>query len=186
MSELAPFVAAALRDKVVLDMLHEVEELKRQLSRARRVTIQGRSGVWAEAQLEDGHTMDPTRWNVDFPENSSYIGDIRLAELKVGGLVHSDLFTSARETFPEDYAEETKRMEVTVYYGEMCITFEVGEVEKEFYSAMLEVDPEQALEEMVKVLSMRRPPVKVYWKSVNFTGGSAKEAVRDIFPSWSG
>ena len=59
-------------------------------------------------------------------------------------------------------------------------------MEKEFYLAMLESDPEEALEEMVKVLSMRRPPVKLYWKSVHFTGGSAKEAVRDIFPSWAG
>ena len=117
MSDLAPFVAAALRDKVVLDMLQEVEELKRQLSRARRVTIQGTTGVWAEAQLEDGHTMDPSRWNVDFPKNSSNIGDIRWAEFKIGGLVHSDLFTSARETFPEDYTEATKRMEVCVYYA---------------------------------------------------------------------
>jgi hypothetical protein len=183
MSDLAPFVAAVLRDKVVLDQIEELHELRQQLSRARRVTIHGSSGILAEAQFENGYSLDPTKWNVDFPENSCAVQNLRLAEMKVGGLAHTDLFTSAYEAFPEAYDPATMRMEVTAYYSGLCVTFECGPVHQGLFDTMMQIDPEESLGDMVSLLANRSPPVNLYWKSVVFNSGSAKDAVLDISSS---
>lgn len=183
MSDLAPFVAAVLRDKVVVDQIEELQELKQQLSRARRVTIHGSSGILAEAQFESGYFIDPTKWNVDFLENSCAINNLRSSVIKVGGLVHADLFSSAHEAFAETYDEATRRIHVTAYYSALCVTFEFGPVDEGLLDLFMEMDPEESLGDIYNLLVARSPPVNLYWKSVVFTGGSAKDIVLDISSS---
>jgi hypothetical protein len=180
MSDLAPFVAAVLRDKVVLDQIEELNELRQQLSRARRVTIHGLSGILAEAQFENGYSLDSSKWTVDFPENSCAVENLRLAELKVGGLAHTDLFNSAYEAFPEAYDPATMRMEVTAYYSGLCVTFEVGPVHQGIFDTMMQIDPEELMGEMLSLVVNTSPPVNLHWKDVVFNSGSAKDAVRDL------
>jgi hypothetical protein len=66
MSDLAPFVAAVLRDKSNADMKEEndalrqeIDSLRCQLSNTHAVKITGPNGspVYAHAQLEDGHVV---------------------------------------------------------------------------------------------------------------------------------
>jgi len=108
MSDIAPFVAAAIRDKVVIDQQQEIQNLQAQLEEARRfrdsvmVTITAPDGtVYAEGSLAhrnvDNHTWDgiciqriyltsSTRDEAN-PQLTKYqIQDIDSALIKVGGV----------------------------------------------------------------------------------------------------
>jgi hypothetical protein len=55
MSDLAPFVASVLYDKVLAEMKQEVDRLSEQITKARVVQIVSASGtVYAEGQFKDG------------------------------------------------------------------------------------------------------------------------------------
>ena len=181
MSDLAPFVAAVLRDKVIADQLEEVQELRQQLRRARRISIHGASRVLVEAQLEDGFAIDTTRWSVAFPKNSCPLNDLRLAEFQVGGVARAELYRSVSEAFVNEY-DAKRRMEISAYYSPgLWVTFSVGPVEQEFYDGMADVDSEYTIEYVLANLA-RTPSVQLHWKSVEFTAGSAKGAVSDMMP----
>ena len=68
MSDLAPFVAAAIRDKVVVELKEENDRLRQQLRELRRVEITGTGGspIYATAQFdEDGaYDVNPNLWEV--------------------------------------------------------------------------------------------------------------------------
>jgi len=72
MSDLGPFVAAHLRDKVIADLLQENEKLKAQLRCARRIAITGPGGspVYVQTDFSKGR-YDPSEqsgewWEVPF------------------------------------------------------------------------------------------------------------------------
>jgi hypothetical protein len=69
MSDLAPFVAAALKDKVVADLLEENRRLKRQVESFRRVRVTGKNGfpVYAEQDFTHGKPTDHGWWVVRLP-----------------------------------------------------------------------------------------------------------------------
>jgi hypothetical protein len=80
MSDLAPFVAAAIRDFVVLNQQEEIKALQTQLERERRqskmVSITGPRGwpIYAQSQFDEGNfDYSPELWKVEFKqdENSS-------------------------------------------------------------------------------------------------------------------
>jgi hypothetical protein len=95
MSDLAPFVAAALRDKVVEDLMEENQAIRGQLQQARRVEITGPGGapVHAQAQFdEDGsYSGNPNLWNVKFPEGKQLLpcplSVLEGIEIRVGGIL---------------------------------------------------------------------------------------------------
>lgn len=75
MSDLAPFVAASLRDKVVSEMHEEVLQLRQQLFNQRQasqsITITGPMGspIYTQAQFIKNGKFDvsPELWKVEFP-----------------------------------------------------------------------------------------------------------------------
>jgi hypothetical protein len=79
MSDLAPFVAAALRDKVVSELHEEIRELHSALQTQRRqsqcVAITGPMGspIYAQANFRDNGNFDysPELWKVEFPTTTS-------------------------------------------------------------------------------------------------------------------
>jgi hypothetical protein len=71
MSDLAPFVAATIRDKVVDDLMKEVDSLKLQLSKTQEIEVTGPNGtpVYATGMLDQGvYTEDGEFWEVDLVE----------------------------------------------------------------------------------------------------------------------
>jgi hypothetical protein len=88
MSDLAPFVAAVLRDKSIADMKEDIDSqrrendvLRQQLRDTRAVKITGVNGspVFARAQLEDGILDDIGRdyqYLVRFPDQQQQHGDL--------------------------------------------------------------------------------------------------------------
>ncbi|OEU14383.1 hypothetical protein FRACYDRAFT_240923 [Fragilariopsis cylindrus CCMP1102] len=103
-SDLAPFVAAVLKDKTVTDLTRENEELRQREEERLLVEITGRGGtpVHYQASLKDGHPHPwlSDRWIVNFEQKEenengedvdlplSVVGNL---EVRLGGIVVSDM-----------------------------------------------------------------------------------------------
>jgi hypothetical protein len=75
MSDLAPFVAAAIRDQVVSDLYEENQRLSEELDAAMRVTITGSrhsQPVYASADFSRGHSEEGSAfWSLRFPDDET-------------------------------------------------------------------------------------------------------------------
>jgi hypothetical protein len=94
MSDLAPFVTAALRDKPLKDLMAENDALRKQLQPTRRVEITGPNGtpVHARAQFDDGGTsVGSSYWDVKFPKGKQLLACPLAAlegiEIWIGGML---------------------------------------------------------------------------------------------------
>lgn len=181
MSDLAPFVASVLRDKVIADQLDEVRELQRQLKSARQVAIVDGSTVIVESQLGDGYAIDATRWNVEFEEISNPVSALQSAQLNVGGVHRAMVVGSADEAFADEYDEDSMRLEASAYYNPaLWITFQVGPVTREFFEETQHMHEAPTLFERLIEKSEEEPQMRLYWKSAMFSGGSANVALDDM------
>lgn len=98
MSDIAPFVAAALWDKAMADMIEENKQLRQQLRSARDVEITGSGGepVYARGQLDEDGTFhrhrDPTIWRVKFSEQiaACSLSDLKDIQVWVGGTIRTN------------------------------------------------------------------------------------------------
>jgi hypothetical protein len=77
MSDLAPFVAAVLRDKVVQELMEENEAMRKQVATFKTVEITGPDGdpVYTRAQFDEdgGYHSNPNLWSVHFPEGKQLL-----------------------------------------------------------------------------------------------------------------
>lgn len=84
MSDLAPFVASVLRDKVISELLDQNEKLRHQMTLSGILQITGRDGypVYAEASLNEGNITlsDPTFFYVYL--ESKQLAECTLSQLK--------------------------------------------------------------------------------------------------------
>jgi hypothetical protein len=145
MSDLAPFVAATLRDKVVSDLCDELEDLKLQLQKQRNqsqlVSITGPRGtpVYTQTLFPNGnYDASPELWKVEFPEkepeNSSNknknknnadqascaLCELANMEVRIGGICKARLGESV-EGFVNDinnnYHHHQKSGAVSIWFG---------------------------------------------------------------------
>jgi hypothetical protein len=90
MSDLAPFVASVLYDKVLAETKQEVDHLSKQLRKSRAVQLVSTSGtVYAEGQFEDGfHSSNPNFWEVNLTEQlaSCPLSDLTNVQICIGGI----------------------------------------------------------------------------------------------------
>lgn len=180
MSDLAPFVASVLRDKVIADQLEEVRDLRRQLKSARQVAIVDGNTVITESQLGDGYAIDATRWNVEFEEVPLSVSSLQSAQLNVGGVNRATVVGSADEAFADEYDEETMRLEASAYYNPaLWITFQVGPVTRSFFEETQHLQAPALFERLIEK-SEEQPQMRLYWKSAMFSGGSANVALDDM------
>ena len=184
---MAPFVAAALRDKVVAEQLEEIEQLRAELRKARKVAISGPQGtpVYAEGQIEDGYPVDSTRWHVDLvsgnPETKHPFSSLALAEFRLGGIIRAEILNSAEDAFLDDYDEEEQRMDIAVHYVPgLWISFSVGPVPRQFYNDLAEVDTGSLLQILLERCQQHHLKISLYWKDVVLSGGTANEALQDM------
>lgn len=133
MSDLAPFVAAALRDKVVTELQEEVAALRQTLEEeralAQRVAITGPRGspVYATARFSDGdHDHSPELWKVDFSTKDAggaecQVKDLAEMEVRIGGVCKARLSNGIVEAFVNDvtnnYDHHRKSGNVSVWFG---------------------------------------------------------------------
>jgi len=134
MSDLAPFVAAALRDKVVADLQDEVKHLREQLEREKRqsqtVAITGPQGspVYAHAQFRDGkHDYSPELWKVELSTTGQrhsgccLVEDLAEMEVRIGGICKAKLSNGIVEGFVNDiennYDDTRHRGALSIWFG---------------------------------------------------------------------
>jgi hypothetical protein len=182
MSDFAPFVAAVLEDEVLERKLKKVEALRNALLKLRRVAISGSNGIIVQSQLELGLAIDPERWCIDFPENSSSLRDQRTAVLKLGRFTCISLFgnCSSNDAFVENYDPKSLLMEIRSFYQGLCVTFEIQPVLQSLYEALEDISSEDLMNSIIKEIEKNQNAIAIKWKSVVFMGGTAKEALRFI------
>jgi hypothetical protein len=93
MSDLAPFVAAVLRDRVLTEMKQENDKLLAQPENSRAVQIMSASGtVYAEGRFQDGFYGEPSLWAVILTKVVSCpLSDLENVQICVGGICMADL-----------------------------------------------------------------------------------------------
>jgi hypothetical protein len=101
MSDLAPFVAAVLYDKVLAETKQEVDQLSEQvdhlsekLQKSRAVQIMSASGtVYAEGQFQDGFYSDNANmWEIELTKQlaSCPLSDLTNVQICIGGIHKAD------------------------------------------------------------------------------------------------
>jgi hypothetical protein len=156
MSDLAPFVAAALRDKVVTDLCSEIEELKLELegqrTQSQLVTITGPRGnpVYAQALFRSGnYDYSPELWKVeftDFQNNYCSLCDFSNMEVRLGGICKARLGENT-EAFVNDvlnnYDHDRKSGAVSIWFGGssgIWLNIRINNIEKQNYAALRDFD----------------------------------------------
>lgn len=106
MSDLAPFVAAALRDKTVTELQEEVRQLKKGLRMARSVEVTGENGtpVYARGRVDKGKPdSNPNLWKVNLRSvtpGGCPLSDLASVEIRVGGGIrHATVSEDGPEMF---------------------------------------------------------------------------------------
>jgi hypothetical protein len=177
-------VASSLKEKVLLELEDEEAKLQEELSffRSIKVISESQTRILAEATLDDEGYEERNgidRWRVNFfkPNHKivdmSPIRDLRYAELQVGGVIHLHLTQSEYQAYAEAYDADSMSIEVRSYYAYHEIVFLVSPVDSEFFHALRAIDPEQLLDKMIQVLSLRTPVVTVEFKRVLFSTSSS-------------
>jgi hypothetical protein len=125
MSDLAPFVASVLHDRILAETKQEVDHLSEQLQRSRAVQIMSASGtVYAEGKFQDGHycSHNPNLWEVDLTKQlaSCALSGLAGVEICMGGIcmIHFG-DNSIVEGYVREYGE-------TYVNGWGCIDFCFG------------------------------------------------------------
>jgi len=136
MSDLAPFVAAVLRDRTVEEMKQEIDDLRAELSRTRKVSVTGPfdSPVYAEGQLENGRLAGlagpdyPRLWRVDLGALAvCSVAAFQGIEVRVGGIcVAKFQDNDAYECRAISYSHETRVVLIQCrFYGPSSLKFTV-------------------------------------------------------------
>eukprot|EP00980_Cylindrotheca_fusiformis_P008929 scaffold1901_cov126-Cylindrotheca_fusiformis.AAC.5 len=168
MSDLAPFVAAALRDKVITDLIDELENVKlesqKQRDQSQLVSITGPRGVpvYAETSFRDGNydTSSPEMWKVEFPKASfphqnerqqpapaaATLSELADMEVRIGGICKARLGESV-EGFVNDiknnYNHKEQSGAVSIWFGGssgIWLNIRVSGIDKANYAALRDFD----------------------------------------------
>ena len=95
MSDLAPFVAATLRDKVIYELLEENKKLQERVRASMTVEITGqeRQPIYCRGQFDkDGeYHGNPNLWNIKFSEqlHGCPLKDLKNVEIWIGGTLRA-------------------------------------------------------------------------------------------------
>jgi len=110
MSDLAPFVAATIRDKVVMDLKEENDKLREQLRQRWAIEISGAEGtpVYATGQFDQGEAKD-TFWVINLSEvQPCPLSALEDVQITVGGIMkavlgNDSVFDSMFDADDEDH-----------------------------------------------------------------------------------
>jgi hypothetical protein len=134
MSDLAPFVAAVLKDSVTADLLEENRKLRLELQKCRTVSITGPNGapVYAVGRFEEGmHSGNPNLWAVSLHETgvSFSLADLRSVEVRLGGICRA-MFAEEHQGYADDeYNAVTRTTMISFFFsrlGSLWLDVQVG------------------------------------------------------------
>jgi hypothetical protein len=194
MSDLAPFVAAVLKDRVVAEMKQEVDHLSEQLQKSRAVQIISASGtVYAEGQFQDGfYLYNATVWAVELTKQpaSCPLSDLTNARICIGGIFNADFAANSIVRAMVERDEVNRYMD-----GWGCIDFRVeGAVlvwlgvrvgpfpsEEAFFSQVpADIDLVNMASFLAEELAVNQPELSVIFDHVCFRISDVKGAIQDL------
>lgn len=194
MSDLGPFVAAHLRDKVVADLLQETKQLQSQLSNARRIAITGPDGspIYAEEDFSRGRydplVMPGEWWEIPFASepgmytsNSCTLSILPTCEVRIGSFVKIKLGDIDRLCVC-NYSRELSMVKVKYCNIDPC--FEVGvhipmseELFQSIHSRTQRIDPRSSF--FVDLIPSDQDP-PIIFEELTFHSDSARQALLDF------
>lgn len=203
MSDLAPFVAAALWDKTIADMMEENQKLRAQLSSMKSVEITGPGGfpIYARGKLdEDGSYHDhrsPKIWRVKFTEEVEEcpISHLKDIEVWVGGTIRANFgeFSSYYNIMDHGdyYYKENGRREkgFTVCFqpGTVWMDFNSGWTDEELAAANMHLpsncEGKEVLDFLCNSLAPVNPSKTCQFKSIAPAVRGIRGLIHEI-PGW--
>eukprot|EP00546_Thalassionema_frauenfeldii_P012714 CAMPEP_0178913966 /NCGR_PEP_ID=MMETSP0786-20121207/11144_1 /TAXON_ID=186022 /ORGANISM="Thalassionema frauenfeldii, Strain CCMP 1798" /LENGTH=237 /DNA_ID=CAMNT_0020586783 /DNA_START=68 /DNA_END=784 /DNA_ORIENTATION=- len=179
MSTLAPFVASAIRDKVIADMMDEIDQLKSQLRTSRQVQVTGPGGnpVYANAQLlltnnnnnnnnnnneiptEKDATMSSSSTNTTTCSSSGIemcIESFATSQIHLGGICVAEITdSSSAEAYMEEFNDDEQEANVNVYFKHgIWLSMRVSPISFEKFQQLNrrythDVNPEDVFEDII-------------------------------------
>jgi hypothetical protein len=195
MSDLAPFVASVLHDKVLAETKQELEDLSEQLQKSRVVQINGENGtVYAEAQFQDGsYRGNPNLWLVNFTElqlASCPLSDLPNVQICIGGICKAHFGDNSIVEGIIEQGEESTYIDGWGYInfcfggtGQCWLSVKVGPFpSEEAFFAQVEEDIEA--EDMASFLAhnvaVNHPELSITFEHTAFFVSAVKGAIQNL------
>jgi hypothetical protein len=172
MSDIAPFVGAVLRDKVIQELNEEVEALRAEVYKYRTVEITGPLGfpVHTSRQFTAGHRdQNPNLWLVEFREpNKCTFKEFRVMEIRVGGITKAEFSNTSLEGFPGGgggYSDGMARIPFCFGSSSGLWLFTSIEMSEEVYLTLHDIDPDTTFETLTELCA---DDARVVFHSISF------------------
>jgi hypothetical protein len=184
MTDLAPFVASVLRDRVVHELQEEIRQLRVRLAASigssRTVSISGVNGeIYAEGHVdEDGHPRVGAEdcWQIDLQPRAiqcSSMEQFRAIEIRIGDLrksVLESVVPDQRFGYFRRYDPETSQANLSFTMGGASIFATLGPLSQEDFDARpYEYDQAEIFDVFSDVFNKEREPaVTLVFKTFQF------------------
>jgi hypothetical protein len=191
MSDLAPFVAATIRDKVVVDLKEENDKLREQLRQRWTVQVlrndEESRVVYATGQFDQGQADTPF-WKVSLsPEAVSCpLSDLANVELHIGGIMKASFeHNSTFEGFfdADDDDSDTAKSVSFCFTGQLWFGLVVNGWPRrnwERVAADEDNDPDETLRILTEDVATEFPNATVTFKEVQFFLSSIGGAIQSL------
>jgi hypothetical protein len=192
MSDLAPFVASVLYDKVLAEIKQENDSLLQQLQKSRAVQIVSENGtVYAEAQFEDGsYRGNPNLWLVNFTKQlaSCKLSDLTNVKICIGGICKAHFGENSNVEGIIERDEESTYVDGWGYInfcfegaGECWLSVKVGPFPSEAaFSQLRDVDTEDMASFLAQNLGLVNPKLCVSFEYTAFFVNAVEGAIRNL------
>jgi hypothetical protein len=190
MSDLAPFVAAVLNDKVVAEMKQQVDNLTERLQKSQAVQIVSTSGtVYAEGQFQEGcFNGNSNVWIVMLHQQlaSCLLSNLNNVQICVGGIRKTDFLA---DSIVEGFVPATTRYmdgwgRIGFRFGGASwLVVEVGPYtyEEVFLSQVDEdIEPENMASFLTQELAVNHPELSVTFSRVYFPISEVEGAIQHL------
>ena len=193
-SDLAPFVLAILRDKVLADQVEEIRLLQEKLNIFNRITITSSCGdTYVQVRMEDGFEVNSSKWSIDLtqkhPQRCSF-RQFAMSELHINGIRLGEIARDCLDGYAENYLYDEGRGEIEIFFlSGIVVTVSIGPIALVDYERLDEEHDNNDAELFVQLLfdGILFPDfarqMNVQFKSIAFAGGSAKSALQVLKPS---
>jgi hypothetical protein len=201
MSDLAPFVASVLYDRVLAETKQEVDRLSEQLQKSRAVQIICESGrVYAEAQLQDGsYSGNPHFWTVNLKNLAACpLSDLAGVDICIGGICKAHFgvisqATSIIDVVGVDRDDDSTYMDGWGFInfcfggaGQCWLSVKVGPFpsEEAFFSQFdRDIDPESVVSLLTEEVAVNHPQLSVTFEHVDFFVTAVKNFILNLDPA---
>jgi hypothetical protein len=196
MSDLAPFVAASIRDKVVADLKEENDKLRDQLRQRWAVEVGGDATktegsprtLYATGQFDQGKS-DRQFWTVSLSEAASCpLSALQNAELHVGGILKAVFGnTPDVEAFFDNHWDDNDNAHSIKFFfcggGKLWIRIVVNGWPREHWeevAADRDFNNEAMTHYLSRVLAAEYPNATVTFREAYFTSSSSYGAIQNL------